>query len=70
MYHITERNERRRHRIAMMFAIALHLAFVAMLYFKADSERPASPPAKAHPAKVNAGKSASGPSARTVHLAQ
>lgn len=68
MYHITERNERRRQRIAMTFAIALHLAFAAMLYFKADSERPVQQPVKEPPVKVNAAKPASGPKAQAVHL--
>lgn len=44
MYHITERNERQGRRHALVLAIALHLALVAMLYFKMTSEPAARPP--------------------------
>jgi membrane protein involved in colicin uptake len=66
MYHTTERNERQSQRHALVLAIALHLALVAMLYFKFTSESVSRQGLS--PAKVNVVKEHSRAKARTVQL--
>ncbi len=66
MYHTAERNERQGQRHALVLAIALHLALVAMLYFKMTSESVSQQ--SNHPAKVNMAKQSPSAKARTVQL--
>ncbi len=66
MYHITERNERQSKRHAMVLAISLHLALVAMLYFKMTSESGVSQDNR--PTKVNVAKEHPTARAKTVQL--
>lgn len=66
MYHTAERNERQGQRHAMVLAIALHLALVAMLYFKMTSESPSK--RDTPPAKVNIAKERPTAKAKTVQL--
>ncbi|MBK6994379.1 MAG: hypothetical protein IPH31_05440 [Lewinellaceae bacterium] len=47
MYHTTERNERQA-KGTLVLAIALHLALVAMLYFKMTSESVTPPRRTTH----------------------
>ena len=63
MYHTTERNERQSKRHAMVLAIALHLALVAMLYFKMTSES-----VDERPTKVNVANERPTAKANTVKL--
>ena len=51
MYHTAERNERQSKRHALVLAISLHLALVAMLYFKMSNQ--SAPPQDEQPLKVN-----------------
>ncbi|MFN0173070.1 MAG: hypothetical protein ACKVU0_00375 [Saprospiraceae bacterium] len=66
MYHTTERNERQSKRHAMVLAIALHLALVAMLYFKMTSESITRQDVQ--PTKVNVAKEHHSAKAKTVQL--
>ncbi len=66
MYNTTERNERHSRRHAMVLAIALHLALVAMLYFKMSSGSTSAP--NANPEKVNVSKVRPTASAKTIQL--
>ncbi len=66
MYHTTERNERQSKRHAMVLAIALHLALVAMLYFKMTSESITRQDEQ--PTKVNVAKERPTAKAKTVQL--
>ncbi|MBC7775308.1 MAG: hypothetical protein H7246_07710 [Phycisphaerae bacterium] len=66
MYHITERNERQSKKHAMVLAIALHLALVAMLYFKMTSESVSNQDNR--PAKVNVAKEHPTARAKMVQL--
>jgi len=66
MYHTTERNERQSKRHAMVLAISLHLALVAMLYFKMSSESAIRQDER--PTKVNVAKERPTANAKTVKL--
>jgi len=66
MYHTTERNERQGKRHAMVLAIALHLALVAMLYFKMSSDSVARQ--DEGPTKVNVANERPSAKAKTVKL--
>lgn len=55
MNYITEKNERRSRRHALVLAVSLHLALVAMLYFKMTADSNSTP---AQPVKVNVTKDA------------
>ena len=66
MYHTTERNDRQGQRHALVLAIALHLALVAMLYFKMTSESVSR--LDLAPAKVNVANERPAAHAKTVQL--
>ena len=53
MNYITERNERRGRRHALVLAVSLHLALAALMYFKMSAEAPENP---TQPVKVNFSK--------------
>lgn len=66
MNHTAERNERHGKRHAMVLAISLHLALVAMLYFKTSNT--ASAPLSGSNVKPELAKVNPAPKAKMVKL--